>query len=169
MPITPLHYPLAYLLYKLNEKLSLPGLIVGSMLPDIEVPAIILLLGTQVPDRLVLHSLLGAATLGTGLSVTFTVLMYPPLISFFLKIDKRKVEKKCRLYFALVFSCFLGNLSHVLLDVATHTYNPLFWPFSQFTPSLISLTLEVHIILLVLLAALFIKQHRNLEKLLVGE
>ncbi|MFB0543550.1 MAG: DUF4184 family protein [Candidatus Bathyarchaeia archaeon] len=181
MPLTPLHYPVAYIFYKLNKGFSLPGLAVGSMFPDLEIPAIILLFGTRIPHRVVLHSLLGAATLGTMLSVIFTVLIYPPLTSGLIKIDKNKVEGKCRLSSTLFFSCLLGNLSHVLLDVVNHPHNPLFWPFSLSTPSPICLALggmenasliayTILTILIVLFAALLIGQRRVLwEKLLVGE
>ncbi len=178
MPLTPLHYPVAYLLYKLNKHLSLPGLVVGSMFPDLEIPAIILLFRTRLPHRLVLHSLLGAATVGTALSVIFTVLIYPPLISCFFKIEEEKVKRTCRISGVLIFSCFLGNLSHVLLDIVNHPYNPIFWPFQLTTISPIcsalggtqNASLIAHVILIVLFAALLISQHGNLwEKLLVGQ
>lgn len=178
MPLTPLHYPVAFVLYKLNKKLSLPGLAVGSMFPDLEIPAIILLFGTQIPDRVVLHSLLGAATVGTTFSLTFTVLIYPRLISHLFKIDKEKVKSKCKLSCGLIFSCLLGNISHVVLDLVNHPYNPIFWPFSPLTPSPICLalggmqsaSLVIHTVLLVLFTALLISQRGNIwEKLLVGE
>ncbi len=38
MPITPLHYPVAWGLSKLDKRLNLQGLIVGSFIPDIELP-----------------------------------------------------------------------------------------------------------------------------------
>ena len=137
LPFTPFHYPVAYALHRVYRKFGLPGLIVGSMFPDLEIPAIVLLFGTQIPHRLVLHSLLGAATIGTMLSVMFMILLYPPLVSFFFKIDGEKIRSKCRLSLSLVSSCLLGNLSHVLLDVINHPYNPVFWPFLQIgeTPS----------------------------------
>jgi len=113
----------AYLLYKLHKKLNLPGLTVGSMFPDLEVPVLFLLFGT---DRLVLHSLLGTVTIGTMLSVTFTIIIYPILISYLFRIDEEKVKEKTRLSPNLVFSCLLGNLSHVALDFINHLYNPLF-------------------------------------------
>jgi len=180
LPFTPFHYPLAYALYRLYKRLSLPGLIVGSMFPDLEVIAIMLLFGTQVPDRLILHSLLGVATVGTMLSVLLVVFVYPPLISGFFKIDEEKVRGKCRLAFGLVISCFLGNLSHVLLDVINHPYNPIFWPFLQpsTTPSPIcsllggmeTASLILHTSLLIAFVAISISQRQNfLERLLVGE
>ena len=81
MPVTPFHYPLAYVISKFDGRLSLPGLVVGSMLPDLEIPFLVLLFGMQPSNRLVLHSLLGAVTVGTLLSMLFTVLVYPKLTS----------------------------------------------------------------------------------------
>jgi len=175
LPLTPFHYPVAYILYKLNRKLSLPGLVVGSMSPDLETLIQFVLFGSL--QRLFLHSLLGAATIGTVFSIVFTVLIYPTLSSYFFKIDKVKVEERCRFSLGLIFSCLLGNLSHVLLDVINHPCNPLFWPFSPPTPSPIcsalggmaNASLIVHTFLVILFVALFINQRENIwERLLVG-
>jgi len=137
LPLTPLHYPIAYFIYKLDKRFSLPGLVVGCMFPDLEIPVKMLLFGTQSPNRLILHSLLGSATLGTFLALIVTVLVYPPLVSRLFHVDKKKVESKCKLSFAVVLSVLVGNLSHVLLDVTNHAYNPVFWPFlpATATPS----------------------------------
>ncbi len=178
MPVTPFHYPIAYLISKANFKLGLPGLIVGAMMPDIEIPVITLLSGIQPTNRLVLHSLIGAATIGTLLSVTATVLIYPKLTSAIFSISKSKVQEKCRFSGALTFSCLLGGLSHVLLDVTNHTYNPIFWPFVGMfeTPSPIvpllggQLTASVLItaLMIVLFVVMFIgKREHFWEKLLV--
>ena len=128
LPVTPLHYPVAYVIYKLGGKLSLPALVVSSMVPDLEIPFLIVLLGTEVPHRLVLHSLLGAVTIGAVLSIAITVLVYPRLTSVVFPVDKLKVKEKCRFSLGLIVSCLLGGLSHVLLDVTNHAYNPVFWP-----------------------------------------
>lgn len=113
LPVTPFHYPVAYVLSKLGGKLSLPALVVGSMVPDLEVPLIVLLFGNSVPHHLLLHSLLGALTLGTALAIAITVLIYPKLTSAIFPVDKLKVKEKCRFTPWLVFSCALGCLSHV--------------------------------------------------------
>jgi hypothetical protein len=178
LPLTPLHYPIAYFIYKLDKRLSLPGLVVGCMFPDLEIPTIMLLFGTQVPNRMVLHSLLGSATLGTFLALIVTIRIYPPLVSRLFHVDKERVESKCKLSFALVFSVFVGILSHVLLDVTNHAYNPVFWPFlpATATPSPIYFALGnplgslwMQIIMSVLLAALIVVKRKNLfEELLVG-
>ena len=178
MPPTPLHHPIAYFIYKLDKRLSLPGLIVGCMFPDLEVPFIVLLLGTEVPHRMILHSILGAATIGTALALAVTVLVYPALVSRLFHVDKKRVESKCRLSFAVVFSVFVGNISHVLLDVTNHPYNPLFWPFipTTATPSPIYFALGaplgswwIQAVMAALLGALIVLKRRNLfEELLVG-
>jgi len=162
---------LAYIIYKLGGKLSLPGLVVGSMLPDLEIPFMVLLLGTQVPNRMVLHSLLGAVTVGTTSALAITVWIYPRLTSTIFPIDKLKVKEKCRLSIGLVFSCLLGVLSHVLLDVTNHAYNPVFWPFLTIneTPSPITpflggaeiASLLVHTLMAVLFVGLFVNKREN--------
>ncbi|MEM2876176.1 MAG: DUF4184 family protein [Candidatus Bathyarchaeia archaeon] len=178
MPLTPFHYPVAYLVYRIDRRLNLPGLIVGSMFPDFEVPFMLLVFGTRTPHRLVLHSLLGAATVGALLSVLLTVLVYPALIVKIFPLNKAKLKEKCRSSLSLWFSCFLGNISHVLLDVVNHPYNPVFWPFLSIgeTPSSVcsalggmeNASLLIHTVLTVLFIALFVNKRDNFwEKLLV--
>jgi membrane-bound metal-dependent hydrolase YbcI (DUF457 family) len=179
LPVTPFHYPVAYVLYKLRVKLSLPALIVGSMVPDLEVPFIFLWSRTVAFDRLVLHSLLGAMTAGTILAIAITVSVYPRLTSAVFPIDKQKVKEKCTFSLGLALSCLLGAISHVLLDVTNHPYNPLFWPFlaSNETPSPIvpllggeaTASLLIHGLMVVLFIGLFANKRKNFwEQLLVG-
>lgn len=177
LPLTPFHYPLAYVIYKLDEKLILPPLVVGSMFPDLEVPAIVLLFGNRIPHHLLFHSLLGAATIGTTFSVAFTIYIYPSLVSGLFGIDKCKVKSKCRLSSALVFSALLGNMSHVLLDVVNHINTPIFWPFTPSymlnpVPSVLggleNASLMIHALMGILFLLLLInKRHNLLERLLV--
>ena len=150
----------------------------GCMFPDLEIPFIVLILGTQVPNRLVLHSIFGAATIGTFLAVIFTVTVYPNLVSGLFRVNKERVKSKCKLSFGLVVSVLVGILSHVLLDFTNHPYNPLFWPFSSptFTQSPIYFalgdplgSLHIHIIMGTLLIVVIIVKRKNLfERLLVG-
>jgi len=179
LPVTPFHYPIAKIIHKLDGKvsLSLPALIVGSMVPDLEVPFVYLLTGTQ--DRLVLHSLIGGMTLGTIIALALTVLVYPRVASAIFPIDKVKVTEKCVFSSTVAFSCLLGVLSHVLLDIANHTYNPLFWPFlsmDQMTSPIAPLlggdlmaSLITHVAMAFLFVGLFINKRDNFwEHLLVG-
>ena len=137
-----------------------------------------MLFGTQVPNRMILHSLLGSATIGTFLAVIVTVRVYPYLVSCLFHINKQRVESKCKLSLAVVFSVFVGIISHVLLDVTNHPYSPIFWPFRSAiaTQSPIYFALGyplvffcMQIIMGALLVALVVVKRKNLfEGLLVG-
>ncbi len=127
---------------------------------------------------MVLHSILGSVTIGTLLALIVTVWVYPVLVSRLFNVDKKKLRSKCKLSFAVFFSVLVGNLSHVLLDVTNHPYNPLFWPFisTTATPSPIYFALEtplnylwIQIIMAAVLAVLIVIKRKNLfEELLVG-
>ena len=148
------------------------------MFPDLEIPFIMLFVSTQVPHRMILHSLLGSATLGTFLAVIVAVRVYPYLANHLFNVDKKKIEGKCKLSIDMVFSVFVGIISHVLLDVLNHPYNPVFWPFlsAAATPSPIYFALGnplgylwSQIIMGVLLMGLILVNQTNLfEILLVG-
>jgi membrane-bound metal-dependent hydrolase YbcI (DUF457 family) len=178
LPVTPFHIPIANILAKINGKinLSLPALIVGSMVPDLEVAFIHFLTGgTQ--DRLVLHSIIGGITFGTAISVALTVLLYAPLTSAIFPINKAQVKAKCTFSVAVVFSCLIGCLAHVLLDISNHAYNPIFWPFQSATTSPIVpllggelvASLIIHVLMAVLFVGLFFNKRENFwEHLLVG-
>ncbi len=129
--MTPLHYPVAWGLSKLDKRLNLPGLIVGSFVPDIEVPILIIFFNGVLPDHFIMHSLIGALTIGTIISTLVTVLLYPILSSLFFSLDKVKVKEACKLTPVLVFSCMLGNVFHILLDLPMHPYSLILWPFAD--------------------------------------
>ena len=127
---------------------------------------------------MVMHSILGSVTIGTLLGLIVTVWVYPVLVSRLFNVDKKKLESKCKLSFAVFFSVLVGNLSHVLLDVTNHPYNPLFWPFipTTATPSSIYFALEtplnylwIQVIMAAVLVVLIVIKRKNLfEELLVG-
>jgi membrane-bound metal-dependent hydrolase YbcI (DUF457 family) len=180
LPVTPFHYPLAYIAHKLGKNLSLPGLVVGSMLPDLEIPVMLLLFGPEVPNRMVLHSLLGAATVGTLVATAITAWIYPSVTSRVFLINKREVKQRCTLTASLVLSCLIGVLSHVLLDVTNHDYNPVFWPFltlnetaSPITPlfgGALPASIVIHSFMALLFAAFFLQKRENFwEHVLVGK
>ena len=134
MPLTPLHYPVAYAMRKLAKRarveLDMAGLAIGSFTPDLECPFFMAALwaGLLPPDapwawahRLVLHSLLGSLTLGSLISILIVLALYKLMAP-----EGMNRPSLPRLYVA----CALGNLSHVLLDAVHHPYNPLFYPFT---------------------------------------
>jgi membrane-bound metal-dependent hydrolase YbcI (DUF457 family) len=99
------------------------------MVPDLEIPFIYLVTGGHL-GRLVLHSLLGAITLATLLSVVLTVFVYSPVVSRLFRLDSEIVKGRCRFSWSMVAVCLLGGLSHVLIDSLHHEYNPLLFPFT---------------------------------------
>ncbi len=128
MPYTPIHLSIAYLARAIKPSLSLPALIVSAMAPDLEIPLLYIITDGQY-SRLILHSLLGAATLATMLSVLLTVFVYSPLVSFLFKLDNKTVKDRCRFSWSIVALCLFGSISHVLIDALHHEYNPLLFPF----------------------------------------
>ncbi|MGD9381736.1 MAG: DUF4184 family protein [Candidatus Thorarchaeota archaeon] len=128
MPFTPLHYPAGYILSKTNKRLSLPGLLVGSVIPDIEVP-ILRIFFPGVWDHLLFHSLLGVFTVCTLLAVVVTRFIYPPIISLIFGVDRGELNDVCRFTPSLIVSCMLGALFHVLVDIPMHPFNPTLWPW----------------------------------------
>ncbi|MBN1357924.1 DUF4184 family protein [Candidatus Bathyarchaeota archaeon] len=167
------------MIYRLGGKLVLPAVIVGSMLPDLEIPFMVLLFGIDVPTHLILHSIIGSLTVGTLLATGITVFVYPRLTSAVFPVDKLKVKEKCRFSLTLVFSSAIGCLSHALLDVTNHTYNPVFWPFldstetpSPFVPLLggaQTASLLVHALMIVLFVGLFARKRENFWQHLLVE
>jgi len=129
MPVTPLHYCVAYIINKAKVGLILPALIVGSFIPDIEPFVSFATGGRLVSPRGFLHSLLGAATLDTFLAVLVTTLLYPVMVSWIFKLEKNSVAEKCRFSSMLVLSALFGCVSHVLIDATSHEFNPLLYPF----------------------------------------
>lgn len=158
--------------------MNLPGLIVGCILPDLEIPFIFLFLESDVPNRMILHSLLGSATIGTFIGVIITIQIYPILLNKIFNMDKKRIQTKCKLSLVLVISVAIGALSHVLLDVLNHPYNPIFWPFQSAieTPNNLYFgmgeifgSLWLQIVMSILLIALIIFNRKNLfENILVG-
>jgi len=130
MPLTPIHWSIAYLAREIRPQLSLPALLVSTMVPDLENIFIYIFTGGQI-NRLILHSFLGATTLGTVLAVTITVFAYPLVVAYLFKLDYKSVKARCRFSKSLVAVCLLGALSHVLIDSLHHEYNPLLFPFTS--------------------------------------
>ncbi|MFW9909391.1 MAG: DUF4184 family protein, partial [Candidatus Thorarchaeota archaeon] len=81
MPFTLFHYPFGYWISKLDRRLIMPALLVGSVVPDIEVPILFLFFAGIVPDHFVLHSLIGLCSLGLFLAILATRYAYPWLIA----------------------------------------------------------------------------------------
>jgi hypothetical protein len=128
MPATPFHYPFAFLISKTNKRFLLPGLVVGSVIPDIEIP-IMWVFFPGLPDHLVLHSLIGGLTLGVLLAVIVTCFLYTPIASFVFRIDSQDLKQTCQVNSWMLLSCLFGVMSHLILDFPMHWYNPILWPW----------------------------------------
>ncbi len=129
MPFTLFHYPFGYGLSKASKKLSLPGLVVGAVIPDIEIPFMLLFFGDVYPDHFILHSLIGALTIGLIIAMSVTHYVYPSLIGKVFTLDRELLQKACRFTPMLVVSCAVGIISHIAIDIPFHWYNSVLWPW----------------------------------------
>ncbi|MGI0019905.1 MAG: DUF4184 family protein [Nitrososphaera sp.] len=135
MTLTPLHVAFVWILKPGLGKLSFAALTMGAVIPDLE-PLVAWMLGwsvfcgwdfpcTLAPDRLVLHSIVGALTADVALTVIFVKviqLLKPERIGI-----RGFAGARVNGYFLL--SAAIGSLSHVFVDWLHHPANPVFWPF----------------------------------------
>ena len=108
----------------------------GSIIPDVEVP-ILFLSGLEMQTgHGALHSILGALTVDVLLTVLAVILVYPTLAGLwegrfgsrwlhFAGVDVGNIEKLP----VAAYSGFTGILMHISLDYLTHTTMPYAWPF----------------------------------------
>ncbi|HZA99422.1 MAG TPA: DUF4184 family protein [Nitrososphaera sp.] len=135
MTLTTLHVAFVWMLKLRFRKLHFVALTVGAVIPDIE-PLVAWVFGWSVfcgwdfpcslaPDRLVLHSIVGAITIDVVLTLIFVKI-----------IGKLGIERlgicgfsNVKTNAAFFMSAAIGSLSHVLVDWLHHPANPIFWPF----------------------------------------
>jgi len=161
MPATPLHYPLAYFLYRLSpRRFDLPALVLGAVIPDLEVLLFELAGRPGGANRLVLHSLFGAAVLCPTLVLLLRWAVYAPLARGVLhaEIGHRGAGMQ-------LLSGVGGAVSHILLDLPGHPYNPLLWPLTPESVNLFhNLTVinqaqaATHVIMTLVAVALLVAQ-----------
>lgn len=125
---TPLHYPQVYILYRLSgRRLSYPGLLIGSVIPDLEIPFILLITHEPFRDRLILHSVVGSIAFSWIIGLCIL-----PLYKIFLKVVAGMGARKLRIDIVrYAISTSLSALVHVIIDATHHIYNPLAWPFTS--------------------------------------
>lgn len=134
MTLTPLHVAFVWMLKPRFRKLHFAALTVGAVIPDVE-PLIAWMFGWSVfcgwdfpcsllPDRLVLHSIIGAITIDVALTIIFVKM-----------IGKLDVERlgvcgftNVKTNAAFFASAAIGSLSHIFVDWLHHPANPIFWP-----------------------------------------
>ena len=129
MPFTPLHFPYAWLLSRIDKRLPLPALIVGAVIPDIEVPFLYVFFSGIFPDHYILHSLIGSLTIGLVLAVFIVRYFYPYMVSTLFGIDENELRETCKISGYMVLAVAIGIVSHLLVDYPMHPYNQIFWPF----------------------------------------
>ena len=108
----------------------------GAMVPDLEVLPLMLINSEGERARGLMHSFLGALTFDI-LAVMFVVLFVVPPIGRWIKRHSKErwhifagvdvTKAPTDLGWALV-SALIGTLSHVIIDLFTHEYNPIYWP-----------------------------------------
>jgi Domain of unknown function (DUF4184) len=135
MTLTPLHIAFVWVLKPRFRKLHFAALTVGAVIPDIE-PLIAWMFGwsvfcgwdfpcSLVPDRLVLHSIIGAITIDIVLTITFVKMIGKLSLQRLGICGFTNVKTNA----AFLMSAAIGSLSHVFVDWLHHPANPIFWPF----------------------------------------
>ena len=91
--------------------------------------------------RLIMHSLFGAFTIDLLIVVLATIFIVPVILKFldskmqnkkifrFAQIDLRKHKTSL---IVIVYSGLIGTVSHVLIDLLHHPFNPLTFPFDEY-------------------------------------
>jgi membrane-bound metal-dependent hydrolase YbcI (DUF457 family) len=117
----------------------------GAIVPDLEIPFYFVLTGNGTLSRGFMHSLLGAVTIDLVVGSLLAVTVVP---WFILKLRGREYWGKFLRFYAtprtasrdvVMASVALGALSHAVLDLFTHAYNPILWPFPVGTEGLLLL------------------------------
>jgi len=138
MPLTPIHLGFAWPVWMLKRnKLHFMSLSFGAMVPDLEVLPMMFMETASGHARGLMHSFLGALTFDVLVTMLFVLFVVPPIGRWV----KRRSKEKWHIFagvdvtlpprdlgWALV-SAYIGTISHVTIDMFTHTYNPIFWPY----------------------------------------
>ncbi len=138
MPLTPFHLASVWPLWlKGKRKLHFVCISLGSAIPDIEVLLLSPFTGEREYARGLMHSYLGAFTIDVMITLVVAYLLVPPLGRWlrsrkgedwhiFAGVDIARPPRD--LGWAVV-SALIGTVSHVTLDVFTHVYNPILFPY----------------------------------------
>jgi membrane-bound metal-dependent hydrolase YbcI (DUF457 family) len=108
------------------------------MVNDLEVVLLWWLYGDVSFARGLMHSILGVLTLNAAITVVATLYIVPPTMRWF---DRRWRDPRIFRFagqdlhtdpkdLPTVYACAaLGGLTHILVDIPTHRYNPVWWPW----------------------------------------
>ena len=110
---------------------------IGAMVPDLEIFPMMPFSSSPIYARGPMHSLLGALTFDIIVVLIFALLVIPPIGRWF----KRNTKHNWHLFAGVdvtlaptniawaLASAGIGTLSHITMDVFTHSFNPIFWPY----------------------------------------
>lgn len=138
MTLTPLHVAFVWIFKLRWGRLSFAALTIGSYIADVE-PLISWLSGWSVfcgfdfpctirPDRLVMHSILGAFTVNVAVTMVSV-----RIVDRFFKLNRVGIRGFSDVNIwsgSFYVSAAIGSLSHVLVDWLHHPANPVLWPLS---------------------------------------
>ena len=114
------------------------ALTLGAMVNDLEVAPMWVLSGDIYHSRGVMHSVLGVLTLNAAITVVATMYVVPAAMRW---LDRRWGDHRIFRFagqdlhadpkdLSTVYSsAAFGGLTHILVDVPTHAYNPVWWPW----------------------------------------
>jgi membrane-bound metal-dependent hydrolase YbcI (DUF457 family) len=138
MPLTPFHLGFAWPVWMLNkQKLHFMSISFGAMVPDLEILVLAIITPEFRHARAFMHSYLGALTFDILVTLFIVYFIVPPIGRWF----KRNTRTEWHVFAGVdvtlaptdplwaLLSALIGTLSHVTLDVFTHPYNPIFWPY----------------------------------------
>ncbi|MEW5937162.1 MAG: DUF4184 family protein [Candidatus Thermoplasmatota archaeon] len=147
MPATPLHLGVSLPLFGVfRRRLEFAPLVIGSMVPDIEIILMLPITGWDYRYRGVMHSFFGALTIDMAVALFLTYAFYPYFAKWLRSMSEcrkrsfhifagRDITALPSSLWSAGFSASLGALSHVIWDAWNHPYNPLFWPLKlNFAP-----------------------------------
>lgn len=139
MPLTPFHAAIPWIAYvRWPRAFSFWALTIGAMVNDLEFIPTWALSGDVETSRGLMHSVLGVLTLNAAMTVFATLYLVPPVMHWF---DRRWPNHRLFLFagqdlhrdprdLLTVYTCAaFGGLTHLLVDLPTHTLNPVWWPW----------------------------------------
>lgn len=139
MPATPLHALVPWLPYaRWPGAFSFWAVTIGAMVSDLEVPPLLALGGDVYLARGPMHSVVGVLTVNAALTILAVYVLVPPAMRWverrwpgrgLLRFAGQDLRADPRGLGTVYASAAFGGLTHALVDLPTHAFNPLWWPW----------------------------------------
>ena len=139
MPLTPFHLTFPWIPYARWSRLfSFWAASWGAMVPDIEVVPMFLVSRDVYVARGIMHSVLGVLTVNALVTVLIVQLVMPRVLRWtqrmwsdpsHLRFAGQDLRKDPKGLPTLYTSAAFGGLTHILIDIPVHSYNPILWPW----------------------------------------